>query len=93
MMLPFMQNELQNKSKSLEELRNVFLEADIDGSGFLSVDELYVAVRKVGAEVELNDIIDLMSELDVDRNGQLDIDEFIALMNVGSQLQFRSQGN
>jgi Ca2+-binding EF-hand superfamily protein len=57
------------------------------------VDELYVAVRKVGAEVELNDIIDLMSELDVDRNGQLDIDEFIALMNVGSQLQFRSQGN
>jgi len=69
MMLPFMQNELNSQQKSLEELKGVFLDADIDGSGYLSVDELYQAVRKIGADVELEDVIDLMSELDVDRNG------------------------
>lgn len=31
-----------------------------------------------------------MNEIDVDRNGTLDIDEFIALMSLGDEMQFRS---
>lgn len=31
-----------------------------------------------------------MNEIDVNRDGELDIDEFIALMNMGDELQFRS---
>ena len=72
----------------MEDLRAKFLEADVDGSGFLSVEELWNAVRKMGAEVELEDIVQLMSELDVDRNGQLDVDEFVSLLRLGDQLQF-----
>jgi hypothetical protein len=37
----------------------------------------------MGADVELDDIIGLMTELDVDRNGTLDPDEFVALMKLG----------
>jgi Ca2+-binding EF-hand superfamily protein len=64
-------------------LRALFLEADVDFSGFLSVMELYNIFKKLGADVTENDIIELMTEIDVDRNGELDIDEFISLMTVG----------
>jgi Ca2+-binding EF-hand superfamily protein len=64
-------------------LRALFLEADVDFSGFLSVMELYNIFKKLGADVSENDIIELMTEIDVDRNGELDIDEFISLMTVG----------
>jgi len=33
-----------------------------------------------------------MNEIDVDRNGQLDIDEFMALMNMGDEIHFQSNG-
>ena len=69
MMLPFMQEELYSQEESVEEMRAKFLEADADGSGFLSVDELWSAIRKMGADVELDDIVNLMSEIDVDRDG------------------------
>jgi hypothetical protein len=29
----------------------LFMEADVDGSGMLSVEELYAALKKLGAEV------------------------------------------
>jgi Ca2+-binding EF-hand superfamily protein len=64
-------------------LRALFLEADVDFSGFLSVMELYNIFKKLGADVSENDIIELMTEIDVDRDGELDIDEFISLMTVG----------
>ena len=41
MMLPFMQGELTSQEESVEDMRAKFLEADIDGSGFLNVDELW----------------------------------------------------
>jgi calcium-binding protein CML len=74
----------------MEDLRAMFLDADIDHSGTLSVDEIYSVILKLGAEVTIEEIIELMNEIDVDRNGQLDIDEFIALMNMGDEIQFRS---
>ena len=58
-------------------------EFDLDRNGTLSVEELWAAFRKMGADVELDDIIGLMTELDVDRNGTLDPDEFVALMKLG----------
>jgi len=92
MMLPFMLGELSGQEENTEELRAKFLEADVDGSGFLSVEELWNAVRGMGADVQLEDIVELMSELDVDRDGQLDVDEFLSLLRLGGQLQFRGAG-
>ena len=93
MMLPFIMTEMHGKDENIAELRAQFLEADTDGSGFLSVEELWNAIRSMGADVELDDIIDLMCELDVDRNGELDVDEFVSLMRMGDQIKFGSAKN
>ena len=67
--MPLMQDELLSQEDKVEDLRAKFLEADVDHSGFLSVDELYNMLHKMGADVEQEDVIQLMAEIDVDRNG------------------------
>lgn len=65
------------------------MDADIDHSGTLSVDEIYSVLLRMGAELSLDELVELMNEIDVDRNGTLDIDEFVALMSVtGGEMQF-----
>lgn len=90
LMLPKMKDELLSNEESMEDLRAMFLEADIDYSGTLSVDEIYSVILKMGTEVSLDELVELMNEIDVDRDGELDIDEFIALMSMGDEMQFRS---
>ncbi len=68
----------------------MFLDADIDHSGTLSLDEIYSVILKMGAEVSMEELVELMNEIDVNRDGTLDIDEFISMMNMGDELQFRS---
>jgi Ca2+-binding EF-hand superfamily protein len=81
-----MQDQLLNQEDNVEDLRKVFLEADVDYSGYLSVNELWAALKKKGADISLEDVCELMAEIDIDRDGQLDIDEFISLMSLGDQL-------
>lgn len=69
LMLPVMQEEMLGNEDSIEKLRTVFLDCDLDNSGTLSVEELWNAVKKMGADVGLEDVIQLMSEIDVDRDG------------------------
>ena len=83
LMMPRMVEELLNQEENVEDLRALFLEADTDHSGFLSIDELYVVLKKQGTDATIEDLIELMNEIDVDRNGELDVDEFVALMNMG----------
>lgn len=83
MMLPIMINELLEKKDNIQDLRQIFLEADIDGSGFLDVGELYTAIKKMGADVSEDELANLMAEIDVDKNCKIDIDEFIQLMTMG----------
>ena len=66
------------------------MEADTDYSGYLSINELWQALKKQGADVTLDEVCQLMAEIDIDRDGQLDIDEFISLMKQGDQLEFSS---
>ena len=68
-MMPLMQEELVNQEERVEDLRAKFLEADTDYSGFLSVDELWALLLKMGADVTHEDVVQLMSEIDVDRDG------------------------
>lgn len=69
LMLPVMQEEMLGNEDSIDKLKTVFLDCDIDNSGTLSVEELWNAIKKMGADVELDDVIQLMSEIDVDRDG------------------------
>ena len=58
-----------NQEDSVEDLRKIFLESDVDYSGYLSVNELWNALRKKGADVNLDEVVTLMSEIDIDRDG------------------------
>lgn len=75
-----MKEELLSNEDNVEDLRLKFLDADIDHTGTLGVDEIYGVLLKMGAELTMEELVELMHEIDVDRNGQLDIDEFVALM-------------
>lgn len=86
LMLPKMKEELLSNEDSLEDLRSMFLDADVDHSGTLSVDEIYSVILKMGAEITIEELIELMNEIDVNRDGSLDIDEFIALMSMGDEM-------
>lgn len=77
MMLPLMINEILEKKDNIQDLRALFLEADVDGSGFLDVSELYAAIKKMGADITEDELAVLMAEIDVDKNSVIDIDEFI----------------
>lgn len=92
MMLPLMLEEMLGQEDSVEDMRAMFLEADVDHSGFLSVEQLWHVINKeMGAECQLEDIIELMSEIDVDKDGQLDIDEFLSLLSLGDRVHFQSE--
>ena len=81
-MLPKMKEELLSYDDNVEELRARFMDADIDHSGVLSIDEIYSVLLGMGADLKMEELIELMNEIDVDRNGTLDIDEFVALLSV-----------
>ncbi|KAK1160076.1 UNVERIFIED_CONTAM: hypothetical protein FKN15_066599 [Acipenser sinensis] len=64
----------------LEEIRQAFKVFDRDGNGFISKQELGMAMRSLGYmpnEVELEVII---QRLDMDGDGQVDFDEFVTLL-------------
>ncbi|XP_045075199.1 calcium-binding protein 7-like [Coregonus clupeaformis] len=64
----------------LREIREAFKVFDRDGNGYISKQELGVAMRSLGYmpnEVELEIII---QRLDMDGDGQVDFDEFVALL-------------
>lgn len=74
-------------------MRALFKDADTDYSGFLSVDEFYLALLKMGADVTREEVISLFQEFDINQDLSLDIDEFVAIMSVGNKVNFIEAGN
>ncbi|KAM8797330.1 calcium-binding protein 8 [Eudromia elegans] len=65
---------------SIAEIREAFRVLDRDGNGFISKQELGMAMRSLGympSEVELAII---MQRLDMDGDGQVDFDEFMTIL-------------
>jgi len=50
-MLPILLDELVSKEDRTEDIRAMFKEADTDYSGFLSIEEMYACLLKMGADV------------------------------------------
>ncbi|XP_008334518.1 calcium-binding protein 7 [Cynoglossus semilaevis] len=79
--LPSNDAPLNLPEDELEELHQAFKVFDHTGDGFISKEELGVAMRSLGYmpnEVELEIIT---KRLDMDGNGQVDFEEFIALLS------------
>ncbi|KPP65692.1 hypothetical protein Z043_115876 [Scleropages formosus] len=74
-------DQLANISvEELDEIREAFRVLDRDGNGFISKQELGMAMRSLGympSEVELAII---MQRLDMDGDGQVDFDEFMTIL-------------
>ena len=51
LMMPMMIDEIMNQNENMMKLREIFMDADVDGSGCLSIGELYGALKKMGAEL------------------------------------------
>ena len=79
-----MQKEILSNGDELYDLRQMFMEADEDYSGFLTVDELQKCLTNLGANVSLEEVEKLLTEVDFDKDAKLDINEFIALMKLGN---------
>lgn len=66
---------------SMEDLRAKFREADIDGNGWLSTDELYELIKKEYPNIQLDELVAFIEECDVDKNMKIDIDEFVEYLS------------
>merc|ERR1711879_747113 len=72
--------ELAEKRKKLEELREIFITLDEDGSGLLTMEELDSAPQNVRDRAEevagTDDLKGLFGILDYDGSGHVTVDEF-----------------
>ena len=70
--------------RNVAKLKKLFLQADHDNSGFLSMDEVYnLLTLNLGIEIRRSEFAALVGAKDIDFDSQLNIDEFIDLMAKG----------
>lgn len=80
-MLEFFKKLLFEQENDMSYLKRLFQEADIDHSGFLSVDELYNLFNlKLEVEIWWEELEELIGTADADSDNKINIDEFIQLM-------------
>ncbi|XP_075888933.1 uncharacterized protein cetn2 [Nelusetta ayraudi] len=70
--------ELTEEQK--QEIREAFELFDTDGSGFIDVKELKVAMRALGFEPKKEEIKKMISEVDKDGTGKISFTDFLAVM-------------
>ncbi|KAL4369559.1 hypothetical protein GQ457_05G034180 [Hibiscus cannabinus] len=67
-----------------EDLYTAFQHFDTDNSGFITMDELEVAMKEYGMSNEAN-IKQIIAEVDTDHDGRINYDEFCSMMRSGAQ--------
>ncbi|KAH7426177.1 hypothetical protein KP509_11G088300 [Ceratopteris richardii] len=80
--LPFLQREAQDSTPSKQDrrhIRRVFDICDVDGDGFLNVEELRKWTEKVGVVVREVCIRNILHSHDLDYDGRLSFEEFVEL--------------
>ena len=92
LMKPIMLDMLLSTEDNVEASRALFRAADTDYSGFLSADEVYSVLLQQGVDLTFDELVELMQEFDLDGNAQLEIDEFVAMMNLGDDVNFQTGG-
>lgn len=67
-----------------DHLYKAFQFFDKDKSGFITIDELEIAMKDYGMGDEAS-IREIISEADTDNDGRINYDEFCAMMRSGQQ--------
>jgi len=68
-------------SRKEEELRKAFNKFDSDHSGYITHDELKLAMKIMGEDLSEEEIKQMMEEADTDGDGRVDFAEFCKMMN------------
>jgi WD40 repeat protein/Ca2+-binding EF-hand superfamily protein len=92
---------VQLKDHQIEEIKQIFRLYDVDASGGITVDELYLALASShGSGVEefesyfsLQELRDLVLQYDDDGNETLEIEEFVALFHDNFYGDFNEEDN
>lgn len=66
------------KKQDLQEAFRVF---DVDGNGYISVDELKQVMAKLGEELSQEVLEAMIHEADVDQDGQVNYEEFVRILS------------
>ncbi|XP_022845003.1 calcium-dependent protein kinase 30-like isoform X1 [Olea europaea var. sylvestris] len=67
-----------------EHFRRAFMFFDIDGSGYIEIDELREALADESGETDGDVLNDIMREVDTNKDGRIDYEEFVAMMKTGT---------
>mmetsp|Transcript_1419 Transcript_1419/g.3188 ORF Transcript_1419/g.3188 Transcript_1419/m.3188 type:complete len:313 (-) Transcript_1419:474-1412(-) len=67
-------------TNQLKEFRSKFSVFDSDQSGSVSTDELIYVFQAIGAEVDEDEIDEMVALIDADHNGVIEYNEFLMLM-------------
>ena len=64
----------------LEALREQFEEADTDNSQSIDANELMMVCKKLGENISMNQVIELIAEVDDDGSGEIEWEEYLIVM-------------
>lgn len=84
-------NERRKRFLTMSNLKRVFRALDLSDDGFIDVDELFEACRKIGGKLSREEIEDIIWEVDDDRDGKLSMADYLTTYrrsqaDVGSSL-------
>mmetsp|Transcript_11877 Transcript_11877/g.29757 ORF Transcript_11877/g.29757 Transcript_11877/m.29757 type:complete len:250 (+) Transcript_11877:1406-2155(+) len=63
-----------------EKANTIFQEVDLDNSGEIDIDELRIALQKLGMQIEHDVLVVMMQVIDTDGSGTVDEEEFYAFV-------------
>lgn len=69
------------KKNSKEDIIEAFKRFDLNGSGFISTDEMRIVLSKMFRFVTREETEDIIRKIDRNKDGQISIEEFASLAN------------
>ena len=63
------------------KLRAIFQQFDTDNSGFISTDNIKIAMEKMGREITQEEINEILEKHDTNKDGKLQYEEFVSIFN------------
>lgn len=70
-------NERRKKFLTMSNLKRVFRALDLTDDGYIDVEELYEAQKKIGGKLPLSEVRDIIWEVDDDMDGRLSMQDFL----------------